>query len=264
MNEAYPTETTTGQQATSTGRRGYVAIDRRWLADPELSDSALRLMLWLDSHSDEYLSSLNVSRTAEELGWSRNRVKRSVSDLEALGLLSTEQVFHAGSGSRTRFTLHLSRWTTPGPQRTTPLVHDGPQGVVHDGSPTNSISIGRNEPLGTLVVASQTTPEFDTWYALFPKKQGKAEARKRWAKLSADDRRSALAALPAWQDFVRDHPQGATFVPMASTWLNQRRWEDEAPVAADERKAAPGMAAVRRGVARGRAVKLDKTMIGGR
>ena len=72
-------------------------------------------------------------------------------------------------------------------------------------------------------------PTFDEWYALYPKKQGKAQARKRWAKMSNADRTAAWDALEVWIDYANQHPQGTTFVPMASTWLNQERWEDAAP-----------------------------------
>lgn len=72
-------------------------------------------------------------------------------------------------------------------------------------------------------------PTFDEWYARFPKKQGKVKASERWAKMSPPERAAAWAALPAWEDYARRHPQGNTFVPMASTWLNQSRWADDVP-----------------------------------
>jgi hypothetical protein len=69
---------------SDTGRIGWVGIDRHWLSDPSLSDSDLRLMLWLTSHTEEFRSRLHVKACAEQIGWSRDRVKRALVSLEAL------------------------------------------------------------------------------------------------------------------------------------------------------------------------------------
>ena len=70
-------------------------------------------------------------------------------------------------------------------------------------------------------------PTFDEWYANYPKKQGKAQARKRWGKLSDAEKIEAWDALAGWNR--KAQAEGKTFIPMASTWLNQSRWEDDAP-----------------------------------
>ena len=70
-------------------------------------------------------------------------------------------------------------------------------------------------------------PSFDAWYSRYPRKQGKADARKRWGKMSAPERASAWTALDGWIRYAS--VCGTTFVPYASTWLNQCRWEDDAP-----------------------------------
>lgn len=223
---------------TTTGRRGYVGIDRRWLANSELSDSALRLMLWLDSHTHEYLRDLSVKRIAAEIDWSRNRVKRTLDDLTELGLVTCKQVPHADPNkTRTRVTLHHEVWSDGaperGPRQTPGGVHGEAQGGVHGEAPTTSTPIEVETQSQELVVPAETTPvgscTFDDWYTLWPKKQGKATARQKWRRLSTEDRCAAMAAIPAWQRYAREHPQGAQYVPMASTFLNQRRWEDDPP-----------------------------------
>jgi len=228
---------------TSTGRRGYVGVDRRWLADERLTDSMLRLMLWLDSHSDEYLAALHIKRTADEIGWGRNRVARTLELLAELGLVSTEHVYHAGSGKATRITLHLDAWSEhDASRRSTTVLHDEAPSVLHGEAPTTSTPIGRNEPLG-LVVPSETTrhpddqPSFDTWWENYPKKQGKAAARKTWAKMTQDERIAAWDALAAWNRKAK--ADGKKYLPMASTWLNQQRWEDED--VEDEREVSPNV-----------------------
>ena len=64
------------------------------------------------------------------------------------------------------------------------------------------------------------------WYR-YPRKQGKLEAQRAWARLAGADRTAALERLPAqvaqWQLSGTER----RFIPHPATWLNQRRWEDE-------------------------------------
>lgn len=70
-------------------------------------------------------------------------------------------------------------------------------------------------------------PTFDQWWAEYPRKQGKAPARRRWAKMTMAERAAAWAALPAWVAYYATVE--FQYVPHGSTWLNQCRWEDEVP-----------------------------------
>jgi hypothetical protein len=143
---------------TSTGRRGFVGVERAWLANPDLSDSGLRLMLWLDSHTHEYLRDLGVKRVAAEIGWSRNRVKRTLDELVDLGLVSVQQVPHTdGINTRTLVTLHHEVWSEGGPRRTPGGVHGDALGGVHGGAPTTSNPNGEESTRGESFVVDETT-----------------------------------------------------------------------------------------------------------
>jgi hypothetical protein len=70
---------------------------------------------------------------------------------------------------------------------------------------------------------------FTDFWSLYPNHKGRQAALKAWAKLSPDAALvSNLLAALSWQQnqpqWKKDRGQ---FVPMLSTWLNQRRWEDE-------------------------------------
>lgn len=70
---------------------------------------------------------------------------------------------------------------------------------------------------------------FDRFWAEYPKKRAKGDARKAWHKLQPDATlvEAILTAL-AWQrvsaDWIKD---GGQFIPYPATWLNQERWDDE-------------------------------------
>lgn len=71
---------------------------------------------------------------------------------------------------------------------------------------------------------------FDEFWNAYPKKQSKQEALRAWNKLSPDEPlsnqiiehvKTRAATDPQW---LKD---GGQFVPNGSTFLNQRRWEDQ-------------------------------------
>lgn len=71
---------------------------------------------------------------------------------------------------------------------------------------------------------------FVRFWAIYPNRKAKAAAVKAWQRLNpSDDLSAEIFAALDWQarqvDWTRD---GGRFVPHASTWLNGRRWEDEA------------------------------------
>lgn len=72
----------------------------------------------------------------------------------------------------------------------------------------------------------QSTP-FDAFWSDVPHKIGKEQARKAWKRLSAPDRQQArknVKAFYAW--FAKTFPTAAPLHP--STYLNNKRWQDEA------------------------------------
>ena len=83
-------------------------------------------------------------------------------------------------------------------------------------------SIDKDIDINTLV-------GFDEFWAAYPKKTGKGEARKAWLKIKPDAEllQQMLNAI-AWQSQSEQwRKDGGQYIPMPSTWLNQQRWEDE-------------------------------------
>jgi hypothetical protein len=73
-------------------------------------------------------------------------------------------------------------------------------------------------------------PLFDAFWAAYPRKTGKGAARKSWDRLGPDRElaEAIIAAVRAQErnpQWLRDDGR---FIPHPATWLNQRRWEDEA------------------------------------
>lgn len=90
---------------------------------------------------------------------------------------------------------------------------------------------------------------FDVFWSHYPRKVAKSAALKAWGKLKVDE--SLLTKILSGLEWQRHQPQWAKdnglFVPHASTWLNQRRWEDEPFSISDPTEAAWGRVMARRG-----------------
>jgi len=127
---------------------------------------------------------------------------------------------------------------------------DSKQHISEDKPPAEKeedLPIKAKEPARKDIVAQQhhLSPIFDVFWNQYPKKQGKATAKKAFIKaLKKVDwgiMMEALRKQSASHDWTKD---GGQYIPMASTWLNQERWEDEvydnkpkpAPLTARQRK----------------------------
>lgn len=80
---------------------------------------------------------------------------------------------------------------------------------------------------------AESDPRFLRFWSAYPRKAGKPAAARAFVKLAPDD--ATLEAMLAAVASQRKSPQwvkdGGEFIPHPATWLNQRRWEDEATAA---------------------------------
>lgn len=78
--------------------------------------------------------------------------------------------------------------------------------------------------------ASRESASFLRFWSAYPKKRAKPEALKAWLKLNPDDDLVAdilrlLAGQIDSEEWIRERGK---FIPYPATWINGRRWEDEA------------------------------------
>lgn len=109
--------------------------------------------------------------------------------------------------------------------------------VVNEPTPNQEPLTTNQEPLTnkdqeTCATATHAAPVddlFAKFWSLYPSKKDKAKAAKAFAKLKITDDLfnqiiSGLAAQVASHDWTKD---GGKYIPMPTTWLNGKRWEDE-------------------------------------
>jgi len=83
---------------------------------------------------------------------------------------------------------------------------------------------GGRERKGTLYDASN----FDAFWSVYPKKSAKPAAEKAWQKAKINGEFSlVMDALAKHKLSDQWKSDGGKYIPNPSTWINQRRWEDE-------------------------------------
>lgn len=78
------------------------------------------------------------------------------------------------------------------------------------------------------LVETPREAEFSEFWLAYPRKTKKAHALKMWTRLTSEEKKAALAALPA--HVKHWNGKELEFIPHAGSWLNPvdgRRWEDE-------------------------------------
>lgn len=127
----------------------------------------------------------------------------------------------AGKGGEESFTYGCF---TDG-KETVPVVkeidHDRSRNFTASGKETlPNIYINNNNDNNILVELIS----FDEFWKLYPNKVGKTEAKKKWDKLSESDK---LKIKQTIDSFVKHKPFEKYNHPNPTTYLNQKRWEDE-------------------------------------
>jgi hypothetical protein len=79
--------------------------------------------------------------------------------------------------------------------------------------------------------ADEVSHSFDVFWAAYPKKVAKDDARKAWKKIKFQNGlfekiTSALDRAKKLPDWNKENGQ---YIPHAATWLNKKRWQDELP-----------------------------------
>ena len=112
-------------------------------------------------------------------------------------------------------------------------------GIAPEGEPIPDINtdIINNPPIppkGKNAQLTATDADFERFWKAYPNKTGKEYARKCFAKVT-ENVNTLIEAVERQKTWDRWTKEGGKFIPNPSTWLNQKRWEDEPPQEAKPR-----------------------------
>ena len=196
--------------------------------DPEITASAKLLYAEISSLSDSrgycWASNAYFERLYD---LSERTIVRLIRALENAGYI---RILDAGGGSaRRKIAAGINPLAgTPDKNVSTPLTKMSvpPDKNVRENSKENRKK--KNPPKAPQGAAWE--PEmFERFWKLYPRKRDKLKALRAWDKLKADRKlmqtmSAALKAQMATEEWQRDNGRA---IPYPSTWINNRRWEDE-------------------------------------
>jgi hypothetical protein len=82
----------------------------------------------------------------------------------------------------------------------------------------------------------QIDSDFEEFWSAYPRKVGKADARKSWARLTKEQKFAATAAVPMHIKYWEAAGRTKEYMPHPSTWINGERWEDELEMPVPEKQ----------------------------
>ena len=161
-----------------------------------------------------YPSKSTISEDAEISSLTTDRVLKSLCQKDFL--VKSQRYNDEGGKSSNLYQLGSGFWGTPSNVRgTTPSNVRG----------TTPSKVGCK--VDTLEVDTMNKPFGDFW-AVYPNKRGKANAEKRWAKMTEDEKDKAISDVvnrkKSDEQWTKD---GGKYIPHASTYLNGQQWQDE-------------------------------------
>lgn len=197
------------------------------LPDPTLTPTDRLTLVGICNHDGDGGAWPSVATLARYTGTTPRTVQRSIGRLIEAGYITrhTQQGGTARTPDGMRPNLYVvhrgDTHVTPPPDTsvTPPLTPMSPE-------PSSNHPLEPNKHTGDMVT-SEPDLSFESFWDQYPRKEGKHTARGRWDKMSHEDRAAVFEALDDWCAYYATiDPK---FIPHGSTWLNQRRWEDDPP-----------------------------------
>ena len=115
------------------------------------------------------------------------------------------------------------------PQQTVTKADETPKDKVKDKDKyiKETPLTGSKEKAGASAPDRSLDRSFDKFWLIYPRKEGKQDARKAFAKLKPDDDLLNTMLEAVQKQKQSDQWSDPRYIPHPATWLNGRRWEDE-------------------------------------
>lgn len=197
-----------------------------WAVEQKLPATKKIVLLMLANrvNSDTGKCVPKIKTLAEDCGLSESATKSALKELAEIGLLKVHQRFYEGQQLPNQYELCPDG---VGFLQTHPRRQKTPVGQQEATEPGNEPG---KEPKHQPTKADYSAL-FDVFWKAYPSKVGKDAARKAFAKRKFDEKTFAqvLQSLELQKVSERWTKDNGQYIPNPATWLNQGRWEDEAP-----------------------------------
>ena len=214
---------------------GFAAVPNWMIRDRSVPRNAILVYASLSSRAGMGAIFPSQVTIAEESGLSERTVRTMLGHLEQIGVVERRSR-RGGEGHQTAktdaYTLHPNgRTEAPADVAGSPKrPANGSQATGNQQQITPLIEVDREEVdrdtrEGALIPVLSA---FDAFWSVWPKKVGKPDAERAWAKAV---RSATPETIMAGAIAYRDNPgrPERQFIPHPATWLNRQGWNDELP-----------------------------------
>jgi hypothetical protein len=173
---------------------------------------------WIESHdmNAKWWWRATYQTIAEETGLSHQQVRRCLSWLEEKDCIEAVEFRLGGAYDHTR------SYRVKGLSESTDDVSES---TLLDVSESTLLPLTEDKEI-------YTSNHFDDFYSAWPKKVGKPDARRAFAKatlIATVDPQIIIDAARAYAENARRTGQEKQFIPNPATWLNREGWNDDLP-----------------------------------
>lgn len=191
-------------------RKQFTQIPNSWLRDENLSLKAKGLLAQLLSHQVGW--SMTIATLAKTNHCGRDMITSAIQELETFGYLKRMQQ----KDEKGRFGEML--WFTTSPD-------DPVTGFPTSDSPTPGNPTLKKTKEKKTKEKNTNGDVFDQFWSLYPRKAGKASARKAFSQLDEEKRADAMIGVLRLRNDPNLPP--AQYIPHPATWLNREGWDDD-------------------------------------
>lgn len=203
-------------------RRSFTIVENVTIDDNRLTWEALGMLVWFLRKPNGWEIQLTNLVNTERAG--KDKILRILSELEEAGYVTRDRVRLENGTLCTRTSIRETN-----DHGGKPAVDDG-KTAVHGGLATVAKPALDNPPLlstkrvSTKEVNNTYTFEFETFYAHYPRHEGKPMAFRAWKKknLKPEDVPMLLVDVAKRYEFTEKQ-----FIPHPATYLNNEKWHDE-------------------------------------
>ena len=192
-------------------KREFTQIPNSWVRDQRLSLKSKGLLTQLLSHTPGWKMTISSLAKANNCGY--HTIASAIQELETAGYLKRVQK----KSDNGQFGEMI--WFTVSPGE--PFVENP---TSENPTPDNHLHKKTKEK--KTKEKNTNTSAFDEFWGLYPRKAGKASARKSFDLLSDESRTQAMEGVRRLLEDPNLPP--TQYIPHPATWLNREGWEDEA------------------------------------
>jgi hypothetical protein len=188
----------------------FTQIHNAWIRDPNISYKAKGLLTYLLSHEVGY--TITIGQIIRESGDGKQSVRSALEELIKAGYLETQR-----TTDERGYNAGLAYFIKD------PSIPKSDNPTLDNPTLDNQTALENNLTKKTIKQEKPTDTAFDTFWLLYPKRIGKADALKAWKQVIKIKTADEMIALT--KAYSESKLPDMTYIPYPASWLNKGLYE---------------------------------------